>query len=67
VDAAKANAAQADARFHAGLGNVVELADAENILTRSELDRAVGIFDVARARARLARATADDGSAEPRP
>ena len=67
VNAAKANAAQADARFHAGLGNVVELADAENILTRAELDRAVGIFDVARARARLARATADDPSAGTHP
>jgi outer membrane protein len=56
VEAAKANQAQAEARFRAGLGNIVELADAENLLTRAELELAVGLFGVARARAALGRA-----------
>ncbi len=55
VTAAEANHAQAEARFKAGLGNVVELADAEALLTNSQLDLAVGQFNVARARASLAR------------
>ncbi len=53
VDAARANQAQAEARFKAGLGNVVELADAETILTRAQLELAVGGFTVARARTAL--------------
>lgn len=56
VDAARANQAQADARFKAGLGTIIELADAEALLTNSELELAVGIFNVARARAALGRA-----------
>ena len=55
VDAARANQAQADARFRAGLGTIVELADAEALLTSSQLERAVGHFAVARARATLGR------------
>jgi outer membrane protein TolC len=55
VDAAKANQAQADARFKAGLGNIVELADAEALLTNAQLQLAVGQFSVARARAVLGR------------
>ena len=58
VDAAKANQAQADARFKAGLGTVVELADAEALLTNSQLEFAVGQFTVARARAALGRVMA---------
>ncbi len=53
VTAARANQAQAEARFKAGLGNVVELADAENLLTSAQLELAVGEFAVARARAAL--------------
>lgn len=53
VAAARANQAQAEARFKAGLGNVVELADAETLLTRAQLDLAVGEFAIARARAAL--------------
>jgi outer membrane protein TolC len=56
VAAAKANQAQADARFKAGLGTIVELADAEALLTTAQLELAIGQFDVARARAQLARA-----------
>lgn len=56
VDAARANQAQAEARFKAGLGTIVELADAETLLTNTQLELAVGTFDVARARATLGRA-----------
>jgi outer membrane protein len=56
VAAARENQAQADARFRAGLGTNVELADAEALLTNAELERAVGRFHVARARAQLGRA-----------
>ncbi len=56
VSAAQANQAQADARFKAGLGTVVELADAEALLTNSQLELAIGRFQVARSRAALARA-----------
>jgi outer membrane protein TolC len=54
--AAQANQAQADARFRAGLGTSVELADAEALLTNAELEVALGRFAVARARAALGRA-----------
>lgn len=55
VDAARANEAQADARFKAGLGTIVELADAETLLTNAQLALAIGEFGVARARAALGR------------
>ncbi len=55
VDAARANQAQADARFTAGLGNIIELADAESLLINAQLDQAIGQFAVARARAALGR------------
>jgi outer membrane protein TolC len=55
VDAAKANFAQADARFRAGLGNIIEMADAESLLINAELQLAVGQFNVGRARAELGR------------
>ncbi len=55
VDAAKANQQQADARFRAGLGTIIELADAEAVLTTAELELAIGQFSVARARATLGR------------
>jgi outer membrane protein len=53
--ATQANHQQAEARFRAGLGNVVELADAEALLTSAQLELAVGRFAVARARAALGR------------
>ena len=58
VDAARANQAQADARFKAGLGTIVELADAEALLTNIQLELAVGQFNVARARSSLGRVMA---------
>jgi outer membrane protein TolC len=59
VDAATANLDQANARFGKGLGTAVELADAEARLTASQIQLAVGQFQRARARARLARVIAE--------
>ena len=59
VDAATANLDQANARFGKGLGTAVELADAEALLTDSQIQLAVGRFQRARARARLARVIAE--------
>jgi outer membrane protein len=58
-DAAQANYAQADARFKAGLGSAVELADSEALRLDAEINLAVGKFEQARARSRLARALAE--------
>jgi outer membrane protein TolC len=58
-DAAVANYAQADARFRGGLGNAVELSDAEGLRAEAEIALALGAFDYARARASLGRAMAE--------
>jgi outer membrane protein TolC len=59
LDAGRANWAQADARFRAGLGTAVELADAEAVLADAEIQLALGVFDVARTRAVFGRAIAE--------
>lgn len=59
VEAAHANYAQADARFRAGLGTSVELADAEALRTDAEIRFALGQFDIARARAAFGRTIAE--------
>jgi outer membrane protein len=59
VIAARANWEQADARFRAGIGNAVELADAEAIRTDAEIQLALGEFDLERARAAFGRAIAE--------
>jgi outer membrane protein TolC len=59
VDAARANYEQADARFRAGLGTSVELADAESVRTDAEVQLALGEFELARARAAFGRAIAE--------
>ncbi len=59
VVAAKANYEQADARFRAGIGNAVELADAEAVRADAEIQFALGQFEVARARAAFGRAIAE--------
>jgi len=56
---AVANYAQADARFQAGLGNAVELADAEALRTDADVQLALGVFAIARARAVFGRAIAE--------
>jgi outer membrane protein len=59
VVAARANYDQADARFRAGIGNAVELADAEAVRTDAEIQLALGQFELARARAAFGRAIAE--------
>lgn len=56
--AAKANHAQAEARFKAGLGTILDLVDAETLRVDAEVGRAVGTFHVAKARAVLERVVA---------
>jgi outer membrane protein TolC len=60
VEAARANAAQADARFRSGLASIVELTDAEALRVDSEIRLALGRFDEARQRAILARLLVED-------
>ena len=60
LEAARANYAQAQARFRTGLGTAVELADAESLLAQSEVNAAVGRFRLATARARFGRAIAEN-------
>lgn len=55
VEAARANSAQADARYRNGLASIVELTDAEALRTNAEIQLALGRFEEARQRARLAR------------
>ena len=64
VDAARANQAQADARFKAGLGTVVELADAEALLTNASSSLPSG-SSRSRARARRSAASWRNPSFEP--
>jgi outer membrane protein len=59
VVAARANYDQADARYRAGMGNEVELADAEAVRTDAEIQLLVGQFELARARAAFGRAIAE--------
>ncbi|HEX3773871.1 MAG TPA: TolC family protein [Polyangiaceae bacterium] len=59
VDAAHANYAQADARFKAGLGTSVELADADALRTEAEIELVLGEFALARARAAFGRTIAE--------
>src|SRR5579862_9623735 len=59
VVAARANYDQADARFGAGIGNAVELADAQAVRADAEIQLALGQFELARARAAFGRAIAE--------
>lgn len=59
VVAARANWDQADARFRAGIGDAVELADAEAVRTQAEVELALGEFDLQRWRAAFGRAIAE--------
>jgi outer membrane protein len=58
--AAVANYDQASARFEVGMGNAVELADAEELRTDAEIELALGAFELARTRAALGRLMAED-------
>lgn len=59
VDASHANYAQADARFKAGLGTSVELADAEALRAEAEIQLVLGEFALARTRATFGRTIAE--------
>jgi len=59
-EAALANYSQAEARFKAGLGTSLELADAESMRTDAEIQLAVGHFNARRSRAVLARLLAEE-------
>jgi outer membrane protein len=60
VDAARENYAQAEARFKAGLGTALELADAEYLRTDAEIQLASGQFELSRARAVLGKLLAEE-------
>jgi len=60
VEASHANYAQAEARFKAGLGTSLELADAEGVRTDAEIQLAVGEFGAHRYRAVLGRLIGED-------
>jgi outer membrane protein TolC len=55
VAAGRANLEQAQARFKAGLGTIIDVTDAETLLVNAELNLAVGQFNVDRTAAQLAR------------
>jgi outer membrane protein len=59
VTAARANYDQADARFRAGLGTSVELADAEAVRTDADIQLALGEFELARTRSVFGRTIAE--------
>lgn len=60
AEAARANHAQAEARFKAGLGTAIEIADAESVRASAEIQLAIGQFAVARERAIIARVLGDE-------
>jgi outer membrane protein TolC len=60
LDAARANYDQAEARFNAGIGDAVELADAEALRTQAEINLIVGRFELARARVTFGRAISEE-------
>jgi outer membrane protein len=55
LDAAKVNQDQAETRFKNGLGTILDVSDAEVLRTDAELQLVLGRFELATARARLAR------------
>ena len=60
VKAARDNYAQSNAQFEAGIGNSVELADAENIRVEAEIKLALAEFEAVRARAMFGRIIAEE-------
>ena len=59
VEAARAGEQQASARYRTGLGNIVEVAEAQRILTQAEIDDALAKLGVWRALLGLAAASGD--------
>jgi outer membrane protein TolC len=56
VEAARTTERQATARYQAGLGTIVEVADAQRLVTQSEIDDALARLSVWRAKLLLAAA-----------
>jgi outer membrane protein TolC len=61
LDAARAAEQQATARYKAGLGNIVEVADAERLLAQSEIDDLLARLNIWRAMLAVALAQGDLG------
>lgn len=59
LEAARVGEQQANARYRSGLGNIVELAEAERILTQAEIDDALAKLGVWRALLGVAAASGD--------
>ena len=59
LEAARATEQQASARYRAGLGNIVEVAEAERILAQAEIDDALAKLDIWRALLAVAAAQGD--------
>ena len=59
VEAAQAATRQATARYQAGLGTIVEVADAQRLLTEAEIDDSLARLAVWRAKLTLAAAEGD--------
>ncbi|MEJ7605523.1 MAG: TolC family protein, partial [Bryobacteraceae bacterium] len=59
VESAKAATEQANARYRSGLGTIVEVADAQRLLTQSEIDDALARLNVWRAELNLRAAEGD--------
>jgi len=60
AQAARANHEQAEARFKTGLGTSTELADAEMLRIDAEIQLAIGKFEIAVERAKLARVMTEE-------
>jgi outer membrane protein TolC len=59
LEAARATEQQAKARYRAGLGNIVEVAEAQRILRQAEIDDALAKLDIWRALLGIATAAGD--------
>ncbi len=59
LEAARAAEAQANARYKAGLGTLVEVAEAQRLLTQSEIDASLARLNVWRAMLQIATAAGD--------
>jgi outer membrane protein TolC len=59
VSSANATVQQATARYQSGLGNIVEVADAQRLLTQAEIDDALARLSVWRALLRVAATSGD--------
>jgi outer membrane protein TolC len=59
LQAARALEAQATARYQAGLGTVIEVADAQRLLTQAEIDDSIARLNIWRARLAIASARGD--------